>query len=329
MAVQDDGMPVVDPALALQVEPDEQPLGELPALRAPAWMVADAPLFEARAEPAANQAPTRAVDGAQANLMTLYLREVRRYGRLPPEQEQQLQADIAAGVDGARETLICHHLGLVIAMARKFSNRGLELLDLVEEGNLGMMVALEKFDFQRGLRFSTYAAWWIRYYLQTALATQVPIVRPPLRAMQRAGRQAWQAWCESHEAGQAAEAGETAPESQAPLVTSVSLHDEDADALMNDAGLQHRDVSELFSEEYDRVRLASLLRDLVAQLPQRQRDIVIARFGLDGQDECTLQELSVERGVTRERIRQVQEAALKTLRTALEEAGVTREVALG
>jgi DNA-directed RNA polymerase sigma subunit (sigma70/sigma32) len=116
----------------------------------------------------------------------MYLRDVRRYQRLDAAHEAALVARLSEEVDSgdtsARDELICHHLGLVIAMARKFNHRGLDLLDLIEEGNLGMLVALQKFDPARGLRFSTYAAWWIRYYLQTAIATQVPIVRPPLRA---------------------------------------------------------------------------------------------------------------------------------------------------
>jgi len=274
------------------------------------------------------------------NLMTLYLREVRRYGRLQADGEQRLLDQMVQGSDEARQALICHHLGLVISMARHFGNRGLELLDLIEEGNLGMLVALQKFDAQRGLRFSTYAGWWIRYYLQTAVATQVPIVRPPLRAQQRAGRQAWQQWCESHgaaaapalpvEGDAAADAAPMpAPAASAPLVTTVPLHDDDHDdARFAEAGLYQRDVADELAEERDAPRLAALLRELVDQLPARQRDIVIARFGLDGRDECTLQQLSDERGVTRERIRQVQAAALQTLRAALESAGITRQIAL-
>lgn len=282
--------------------------------------------------------PADIASGANAlpNLMTLYLREVRRYGRLQPEQEQRLVDEIEQGSDEARKALICHHLGLVIAMARNFGNRGLELLDLIEEGNLGMLVALEKFDTQRGLRFSTYAGWWIRYYLQTAVATQVPIVRPPLRAQQRAGRQAWQQWCESHGVPIAPVAPEgelesqpvAAPQAEAALVTSVPLNDGEHEARFAEAGLHHRDVAEEVAQERDAPRLAALLHELVAKLPVRQRDIVIARFGLDGRDECTLQQLSDERGVTRERIRQVQAVALQTLRDALESVGITRDIAL-
>ena len=133
--------------------------------------------------------PPIEIDAGEAvftNLMTMYLRDVRRYQRLDAAHEAALVArlseEVGSGDTSARDELICHHLGLVIAMARKFNHRGLDLLDLIEEGNLGMLVALQKFDPARGLRFSTYAAWWIRYYLQTAIATQVPIVRPPLRA---------------------------------------------------------------------------------------------------------------------------------------------------
>lgn len=275
-------------------------------------------------------APTTGSDAALPTLMTLYLREVRRFRRLPHEDELRLLAEMADGNDGARHALICHHLGLVIAMARGFSDRGLDLLDLIEEGNLGMLIALQKFDLDRGVRFSTYAAWWIRYYLQTAIATQVPIVRPPLRAQQRASRQAWQRWCESHgtTVPGAEDAGPALPSTEDRLVTALPLHDADMEARLEEAGLYQRDVSDEVADQRDAPRLDALLRSLVERLPARQRDILVARFGLDGSDECTLQQLSDDRGVTRERIRQVQVGALAAMREALEEMGITRDVAL-
>jgi RNA polymerase sigma factor (sigma-70 family) len=278
--------------------------------------------------------PTPIVDAALPQLMTLYLREVRRFSRLSPDDELRLFARLTDGDVGARDALICHHLGLVIAMARGFANRGLDLLDLIEEGNLGMLVALHKFEPERGLRFSTYAAWWIRYYLQTAIATQVPIVRPPLRAQKRAGIQAWQQWRDCHSPPSAtAPDGAVLPAApmltpDAPLVTPVPMHDADIEAQIEAADLHHRDVLEEVAEQYDAPRLAALLHTLVAQLPARHRDIVIARFGLDGQDEYTLQQLGAERGLSRERIRQLQTEALQALREGLESAGITREVAL-
>jgi RNA polymerase sigma factor (sigma-70 family) len=315
--------------------------------------------------------PPIEIDAGEAvftNLMTMYLRDVRRYQRLDAAHEAALVARLSEEVDcgdtSARDELICHHLGLVIAMARKFNHRGLDLLDLIEEGNLGMLVALQKFDPARGLRFSTYAAWWIRYYLQTAIATQVPIVRPPLRAQRRAGKQAWSQWCESHEvpddtpndalehAGSepGAETQTTAEaESESPgtldatggaspsnavpmqaaaLVTSLALHDEDIEAHFAAANVCHPDVIFEVAEHLDAPRLAALLRSLVADLPSRQRDVVNARFGLNGQDECSLQDLGAEQGVSRERMRQVQATALGALREGLARAGVDRAAAL-
>jgi RNA polymerase sigma factor (sigma-70 family) len=260
-----------------------------------------------------------------ANLMTKYLRDVRPYRALDAGGEAALLRAIDAGDADARDRLICHHLGLVIAMARRFANRGLELLDLIEEGNLGMLVALQKFDASRGLRFSTYATWWIRYYLQTAIATQVPIVRPPLRAQRRAGQQAWQAWCDSHGAANGDMQDGTLPApTAAPLVTPLALHDADIEAQFAQADLCHPDVAGVVGDALDTTRLARLLRELVAALPVKQREIVIARFGLDGQDSCTLQDLGSERGVSRERMRQVQVLALDALRGGLARAGINR-----
>ena len=156
------------------------------------------------------------------NLMTLYLRDVRRFRPLDAQRETILVARMNAGSETARDLLICHHLGLVIAMARRFANRGLELLDLIGEGTLGLLVALERFDPKLGLRLSTYAVWWIRYYLQTAVATQVPIVRPPLRAQRRASRDAWQQWCSIHDITVPGSRADLPPARPQPaLVTSV------------------------------------------------------------------------------------------------------------
>lgn len=257
------------------------------------------------------------------NLMTLYLRDVRRWPALDAVAEAALFARVQAGDAAARDALICHHLGLVIAIARRFNRRGLELLDLIEEGNLGLLVALEKFDAARGLRLSTYAGWWIRYFVQTALATQVAIVRPPLRAQQQARAGAWTQWQALHGP---APGGDPAP---AALVTAVALHDADTETALAAWGHVGADVLDDVAALHDGTRLAALLRQLVDALPPRQRDLVVARFGLDGQDECTLADLGKDSGVSRERMRQVQATALDALRDGLARAGVTRAGALG
>jgi RNA polymerase sigma factor (sigma-70 family) len=303
---------------AIKFEPLDEPPGVAESDGARSEAIFDSP------QPLPAEArDLKAKDVDFTNLMTKYLREVRPYRPLDAAREAALVAAMDRGDGAARDLMICHHLGLVIAMARKFTNRGLDLLDLIEEGNLGMLVALQKFDRTRGLRFSTYGTWWIRYYMQTAIATQVPIVRPPLRAQRRAGKQAWQQWCQSH--GIATAVDEAAlPPAAGPLVTPLALHDEDIEAHFAQADLCHPDVADVVEGSVDASRLAALLRSLVAELPQRQRDLVIARFGFDGQEGCTLQELGTEQGVSRERMRQVQAVALDTLRTALERAGVMR-----
>ena len=269
--------------------------------------------------------PRRLPDADLRNLMTLYLRDVRRWRALDAEAEAALWVRWQAGDGSARDALICHHLGLVIAMARRFSQRGLELLDLIEEGNLALLVALEKFDTGRGLRFSTYAGWWIRYFLQTALATQVAIVRPPLRAQKRGRSGAWAQWQAMH--GVAAPAAEhhAAP----AFVTAVALHDADTESAMAECGHIGADVLDDVAAQRDGEFLARTLRRLVADLPPRQRALVVSRFGLDGQDECTLADLGKDSGVSRERMRQVQVVALQSLRDGLALAGVTRAGAIG
>src|SRR5204863_6055671 len=179
------------PGLFTMVEESDEPSASIGDIATPVDAIGADGGTHARADGAA----ARAAGFDAGNLMTLYLRDVRRYRPLDVAREAALLARMEAGDESARDLLICHHLGLVIAMARRFMHRGLDLLDLIGEGNLGLLVALEKFDHSLGLRLSTYAVWWIRYYLQTAVATQVPIVRPPLRAQRRAGREAWLQWC--------------------------------------------------------------------------------------------------------------------------------------
>jgi RNA polymerase sigma factor (sigma-70 family) len=279
--------------------------------------------------PQAREAPEAADFG---NLMTLYLQDVRRYPALNAAQEGALLARMAQGDTMARQDLICHHLGLVIAMARRFNQRGLPLLDLIEEGNLALLVALDKFDTSRGLRFSTYAGWWIRYFLQTAVATQVPIVRPPLRAQKRARTGAWSQWQALHgvESVDAASADANVAEAAAlhPAVVPVPMHDADTESQLINAGHVGGDACEAVSALRDGPRLDALLHELVAALPPRQRDLLVARFGLDGQDGLSLADLGKCSGVSRERMRQVQVQALEALREALAQAGITRDAAM-
>lgn len=248
-------------------------------------------------------------------LLTLYLRDVRRFGRLTAQDEARLARAHAGGDAAAGEALLCHHLGLVIAMARSYRNRGLDLLDLIGEGNLGMLVALGKFEVGRGLRFSTYAAWWIRHFLQTAIAMQVPIVRPPLR-LQRLARQ--RAWSERDQDG----GHDTA------AVTSVAL--EDLELGRN--GLHGVPVAEdpaaELSARRDGPRILSHMTHLLAELPPQQREVLVARFGLGGGTARTLQDIGTEKGLSRERVRQIQALALDSLRRALEHTGITPDAVL-
>jgi RNA polymerase sigma factor (sigma-70 family) len=266
-----------------------------------------------------------------SNLMTLYLRDVRRYPALSADQETALWQRLAAGETQLRQTLVCHHLGLVIALARRFTQRGLELLDLIEEGNLALLVALDKFDPARGVRFSTYAGWWIRYFLQTALAHQVPIVRPPLRAQKRAREGAWSQWQALHAPsdGCATPSEPHIDHHNVGSVVPIALHDADAEQRLVEAGQVTADVFDSVADARDTPRVAALLHELVADLPTRQRELLVARYGLDGQDECSLADLGKSRGVSRERMRQVQVTALLALRQALEKRGVTPHACLG
>ncbi len=269
---------------------------------------------------------------AQLDATRLYLSEIGFSPLLSAEEEVQLGRLVLQGDKAARKHMIESNLRLVVKIARRYLNRGLPLLDLIEEGNLGLIRAVEKFDPERGFRFSTYATWWIRQTIERALMNQTRTIRLPIHVVKelnvylRAARHLMQT-----------EGSEPTPEDIARFL------DKPTEEVMRMMGLNDRiaSVDEPLGRDTDKTMLeaipdegdndpAEILQDdnmrshmeiWLSQLNDKQREVVIKRFGLEGGNIATLEEVGNEIGVTRERVRQIQIEALRRLRQILEKDG--------
>ncbi|MGH3357005.1 MAG: sigma-70 family RNA polymerase sigma factor [Nocardioidaceae bacterium] len=291
-----------------------------------------------------------ATQGISSDLMRVYLHEIGRIALLTAEQEVAIAKMIEAGLlagealaDGAaledehdlrllvalgeeaRQTLIQSNLRLVVAMAKRYTGHGLSMLDLVQEGNLGLMRAVEKFDYKRGFKFSTYATWWIRQSISRAIADQGRTIRIPVHVVEAVQRAVRQQRLLFQELGRlpsmeelAEDLGVTVDRARDLLLWAadpVSLDSavgDGADGVLADLVSDDDATSVLdsVSDEFVRDDVATAL----ACLGERERSIISMRFGLyDGQPR-TLEELGTVFGVTRERVRQIEVKALEKLR---------------
>jgi RNA polymerase nonessential primary-like sigma factor len=271
---------------------------------------------------------------------SLYLSEIGASPLLTAEEEVKYARLAQKGDESARRKMIVCNLRLVVKISRRYLNRGLALLDLVEEGNLGLIRAVEKFDPERGFRFSTYATWWIRQTIERGIMNQSRTIRLPVHVVKeinaylRKSRELAQSLDHEPSAEEVAEAlnvdvqdvkrlmglNERTPsmdvaygkDSDRPLVDMVA--DENVD-----------DPSELLQSD----AVNGHLDEWLNQLNDKQRSVIERRFGLHGFDNATLEQVAGELGVTRERVRQIQMDALKRLRHILENDGYTSENVLG
>ena len=272
------------------------------------------------------------IPDSQLDATRLYLNEIG-FSKLLTAEEEVFYARLAQKGDAAaRRRMIECNLRLVVKIARRYMNRGLALLDLIEEGNLGLIRAVEKFDPERGFRFSTYATWWIRQTIERAIMNQTRTIRLPIHVVKeinvylRAARQLTQTL--DHEPT----AEEIADLLDRPLnevkrmlglnerVTSVDTpYGKDADKPLLDtiADENAKDPTEHIQAD----DLSGHLDEWLGKLNEKQREVVERRFGLHGYENSTLEQVANELGVTRERVRQIQMDALKRLRGILEQDG--------
>jgi len=258
----------------------------------------------------------------------LYLREISRVPLLTPQEEVKLAAQIKRGNKKAREKMITANLRLVVKIAHDFGNYGLPLLDLISEGNIGLMKAVERFDPNKGGKLSTYASWWIKQSIKRALATQSKTIRLPVHLVDKIGKIRRVAAQMTEELGREPTNEELAEELGLPLAKVAHLKTVAVRPASLDAKINADDdtaFGDLVSDERAEDPFAALrdkdlreeIGDLLGALDARERKIIAFRFGLGGGRERTLEEVGRKFGVTRERIRQLQNIALLKMRKAL------------
>jgi len=258
----------------------------------------------------------------------LYLREISQVPLLTPVEEVKLAAQIKRGNRKAREKMITANLRLVVKIAHDFSKFGLPLLDLISEGNIGLMKAVERFDPKKGGKLSTYASWWIKQSIKRALANQSKTIRLPVHLVDKIGKIRRVSAQMTEELGREPQDEELAEElglavAKVAHLKSVGVRPASLDARINaDDDTPFGDlVSDDRAEDPFAVLRDKDLReevgDLLEALDPRERKIISYRFGLTGGRERTLEEVGRKFGVTRERIRQLQNIALLKMRKSL------------
>jgi RNA polymerase primary sigma factor len=266
----------------------------------------------------------------------IYLSEIRQIPLLTREQEVELARQVAAGNEAAKRRMVEANLRLVVMLARRYQGRGLPLADLIAEGNLGLIRAVEKFRWDRGTRFSTYATWWIRQAIQRALANQARLIRLPVHVEAQLGKIRRTRERLTQERGQPPELAEVAAALGLTVKDLEALEEASKMPLSLEAsvgtkgeGIQLKDVVP-DRDEPGAAAVANLLRrqenlhELLDDLPPKEREIILDRFGLgSGRDApMTLESIGRRMGVTRERVRQIEASALQKLRRRLEARGI-------
>ena len=259
----------------------------------------------------------------------IYLREIGQIALLTPDQEIELAARIKKGDKEARAMMIRANLRLVVKIAHDYNNLGLPLLDLISEGNIGLMKAVERFDPAKGGKLSTYAAWWIKQSIKRALANQSKTIRLPVHLVDKISKMRRVALQMSEELGREPTDDELAEEvgmasSKVSQLKTVSIRPASLDAPISDDDTT--EFGEIVGDEealtpFEHLRDQNLrdeVADLISVLDEREKKIIFSRFGLDGGKPKTLEEVGRKFGVTRERIRQLQNIALMKLRRALQ-----------
>lgn len=278
-------------------------------------------------------------DHGDSHLVGLYLREIGKYPLLDAVQEVDLARKTHRGDSEARSTLILSNLRLVVNIAKRYQNQGLGLMDLIEEGNLGLIKAVERFDVDKQCRFSTYATWWIRQFINRAVSHQGSIVRLPSHKRENLYRARQYVKTLIQELGRDPQPWELierllqefdkeSAEEIADLIFSPTI----IESLENtDEAADHSFVVEDTVTPRPDLEISLLSRDdrmlqFVRRLGEREQYIIIKRFGLDGEEPLPVKDIADQLNLTRERIRQLQQESLNAIREMIQQSGEQSEL---
>jgi RNA polymerase primary sigma factor len=267
--------------------------------------------------------PLQVAETETDDSLQLFLNDASRYRLLTPEEEIELAKRIERGDAEAKARMINANLRLVVSIAKRFQGHELALLDLIQEGVLGLIRAVEKFDWRKGFRFSTYATWWIRQGVERGIQTKARAIRLPVNVLERQRRMAKAERELVRALGREPTDDEIAERLDMPVrhirqarqasrtVTSLDRPvGEDGETAFGELMPSERPAPE---EEVETSRRAAILRRAVADLPEREREVVILRYGMDGGEPAPLREIGRRLGITQERVRQIESRALARL----------------
>ena len=277
---------------------------------------------------------TEHYDGDTA--IKLYLREIGQVKLLTPQEEIVLAARIKRGDKKAREQMIKANLRLVVKIARDYEGIGLPLLDLISEGNIGLMKAVERFDPKKGGKLSTYGSWWIKQSIKRALANQSKTIRLPVHLVDKISKMRRVSMKLQEELGREPSDEELADEldmtaARVRQMRMAAIRPASLDAPIGDDDsnnfsdvVEDENATSPYGNLEDKT-VTGMLQEMVKHLDTREATILHYRFGLDGGPEKTLEEVGVKFGVTRERVRQIQNLALRKLRKMIEKLESTKK----
>ena len=286
-----------------------------------------------------DEKPEKGDDGAELDVIKSYLHEISHTSLLTFEEEQNLAEKIEKGDEKSRQQMIESNLRLVVNIGKRYLNRGLPLADIFEEGNIGLMRAVEKFDYKKGFRFSTYASWWIRQSIERAIINQTKTIRLPVHVAEHINRFLSTSEMLIQELGREPALNEIADrlkistEDVEDLKTLIRrtysletpVGDKEANILM-DIIADNTIMSP--SQMAEGISMREEIDKWLVQLRDKEREVICLRFGLEGQEPKTLEEIGNRFGLTRERIRQIEAIALGKLRSIIAKKSIKRDEVL-